>query len=49
MVARREGREAQTRAHQLQVELAAPVAAGRATTQRKGQLDEELAEIDAQL
>ncbi len=47
--ARREASEAQTRAHQLQVELLRLAQASEAATQRRGQLDDELAEIDAQL
>ncbi len=47
--ARREAAEAQTRAHQLQVELLRLSQQAEQTTARKGQLDSELAEIDAQL
>ena len=47
--ARREAGETQTRAHQLQVELLRLSQLAEATGARRGQLDEELAEIDAQL
>ncbi len=47
--ARRESAETQTRAHQLHVELLRLNQQAEATSQRKGQLDEELAEVDAQL
>ncbi len=46
---RREAAEAQTRAHQLQVELLRLAQQAEATQARSGQLDDELAEIDAQL
>ncbi len=46
--ARREASEAQTRAHQLQVELLRLSQQAEATDARRGQLEEELAEIDAQ-
>ena len=46
---RREAAEAQTRAHQLQVELMRLAQLVEATAARSSQLDEELAEIDAQL
>ncbi|MBQ0960613.1 chromosome segregation protein SMC [Ideonella sp. 4Y11] len=47
--ARREATEAQTRAHQLQVELLRLSQQAEASSARRGQLDEELAEVDAQL
>ncbi|HEX6706522.1 MAG TPA: chromosome segregation protein SMC [Albitalea sp.] len=47
--ARREAAEAQTRAHQLQVELLRLSQQAEQTTARRAQLDEELAEIDSQL
>lgn len=47
--ARREAAEAQTRAHQLQVELLRLTQQAEQTSARRGQLDEELAEIDGQL
>ena len=47
--ARREAAEAQTRAHQLQVELLRLSQQAEQTTARRGQLDAELAEIDAHL
>jgi chromosome segregation protein len=47
--ARREAAEAQTRAHQLQVELLRLTQQAEQTGARRAQLDEELAEIDAQL
>ncbi len=47
--ARREAAEAQTRTHQLQVELLQLSQQAEATSARRGQLDEELAEIDGQL
>jgi chromosome segregation protein len=47
--ARREASEAQTRAHQLQVELLRLTQQAEAASQRRGQLDDELAEVDAQL
>ncbi|MFT3821792.1 MAG: chromosome segregation protein SMC [Rubrivivax sp.] len=46
--ARREASEAQTRAHQLQVELLRLSQQAEATDARRGQLEEELAEIDSQ-
>ncbi|MDP3822378.1 MAG: chromosome segregation protein SMC [Burkholderiales bacterium] len=46
---RREAGEAQTRAHQLQVELLRLSQLTEASSLRRGQLDEELAEVDAQL
>jgi chromosome segregation protein len=49
VVARREAAEAQTRAHQLQVELLRLSQQAEATSTRRGQLDSELAEIDGQL
>ena len=49
VVARREAGEAQTRAHQLQVELLRLSQLAEATSTRRAQLDDELAEIDAQL
>ena len=47
--ARREAGEAQTRAHQLQVELLRLSQLAEATSARRGQLDDELGEIDSQL
>jgi chromosome segregation protein len=47
--ARREASDAQTRAHQLQVELLRLSQQAEAASQRRDQLDEELAELDAQL
>ncbi len=47
--ARRETTEAQTRAHQLQVELLRLAQQAEASQARSSQLDAELAEIDAQL
>jgi chromosome segregation protein len=47
--ARRETTEAQTRAHQLQVELLRLAQQAEASQARSSQLDMELAEIDAQL
>lgn len=47
--ARREAAEAQTRAHQLQVELLRLTQQAEQTGARRAQLDEEIAEIDAQL
>ena len=47
--ARRDAGEAQTRAHQLQVELLRLSQQAEAAQARSGQLDEELAEVDAQL
>jgi chromosome segregation protein len=49
LTARREASEAQTRAHQLQVELLRLTQQAEATDARRAQLEEELAEIDAQL
>jgi len=49
VVARREAGEAQTRAHQLQVELMRLSQLAEATGARRSQLDDELGEIDAQL
>jgi chromosome segregation protein len=49
VAARREAAEAQTRAHQLQVELMRLAQQAEATQARSGQLDDELAEIDGQL
>ena len=46
---RREAAETQTRAHQLQVELMRLVQLFEASASRSGQLDEALADIDAQL
>ena len=46
---RREAGEAQTRAHQLQVELMRLAQLAEATQARSSQLDEELAEIDFQI
>jgi chromosome segregation protein len=46
--ARREASEAQTRAHQLQVELLRLTQQAEATDVRRAQLEEELADIDAQ-
>jgi chromosome segregation protein len=46
---RREAAEAQTRAHQIQVELLRLSQQAEATSSRRAQLEEELAEIDAQL
>jgi len=46
---RRDAAEAQTRAHQLQVELLRLSQLAEASSLRRGQLDEELAEVDAQL
>ena len=46
---RREAGEAQTRAHQLQVELLRLSQLAEASSLRRGQLDEELAEVDTQL
>ena len=45
---RRESADAQTRAHQLQVEFLRLSQLARQTSARRGQLDGELAEIDAQ-
>ncbi len=49
VTARRDAGESQTRAHQLQVELMRLSQLAEASTARRGQLDEELAEVDAQL
>jgi chromosome segregation protein len=49
VLARRDAGETQTRAHQLQVELMRLSQLAEQTSTRRGQLDEELAEIDAQL
>ena len=49
LAARRDATEAQTRAHQLQVELLRLSQQAEQTSTRRGQLDDELAEIDAQL
>lgn len=49
VVARREAGEAQTRAHQIQVELLRLTQLAEQTSARAGQLDEELGEIDGQL
>ncbi len=49
VVARREAGEAQTRAHQLQVELLRLSQLAEATSARRSQLDDELGEIDGQL
>ena len=49
VVVRREAGEAQTRAHQLQVELLRLAQQAEATQARSSQLDEELAEVDGQL
>ena len=46
---RRDAAEAQTRAHQLQVELLRMSQLAEQTSTRRAQLDEELAELDAQL
>jgi len=47
--ARREASDAQTRAHQLQVELLRLTQQAEATDTRRAQLEDELAEIDAQM
>ena len=47
--ARREAGEAQTRAHQLQVELLRLSQLAEASNSRRARLDDELAEVDAQL
>ena len=47
-IARRESAEAQSRAHQLQVELLRLTQQAEQTQSRSAQLDDELAEIDAQ-
>jgi len=49
VIARRDAGESQTRVHQLQVELMRLSQLAEASTARRGQLDEELAEVDAQL
>jgi chromosome segregation protein len=49
VAARREAGETQTRAHQLQVELLRLSQLAEQTSARRGQLDEELAEVDGQL
>ena len=49
VAARREAAEAQTRAHQLQVDLLRLQQQADATQARSGQLDAELAEVDGQL
>ena len=49
VVARRDAGESQTRAHQLQVELMRLSQLAEASSTRRGQLDDELTEIDAQL
>ncbi|HSI60881.1 MAG TPA: chromosome segregation protein SMC [Ideonella sp.] len=49
VLARREAGEAQTRAHQLQVQLLQLSQQAEATSTRRGQLEDELAEIDGQL
>ena len=46
---RREAADAQTRAHQLHVELLRLTQQAEAATQARGRLDDELAEVDAQL
>ena len=46
---RRDAAETQTRAHQLQVELLRLSQLAEASSLRRGQLDEELAEVDARL
>jgi chromosome segregation protein len=46
---RREAAEAQTRAHQLHVELLRLTQQAEAAAERLGRLDDELAEVDAQL
>ncbi len=48
VVARREATEAQSRAHQLQVELLRLSQQAEQTSSRRGQLDDELAEINGQ-
>jgi chromosome segregation protein len=47
--ARRDAADAQTRAHQLQVELLRLSQQAEQTSTRRGQLDSELSEVDAQL
>ena len=49
IVARRDAGEAQTRAHQLQVEWLRLSQLAEQTSTRRAQLDDELAEVDAQL
>ena len=49
VAARREAAEAQTRAHQLQVELLRLTQLAEQTSTRRGQLEAELAEVNAQL
>ncbi len=49
VAARREAGEVQTRAHQLNLELLRLTQQAEQTSARRGQLDDELAEIDAQL
>ena len=49
VVVRREAAEAQTRAHQLQVETLRLAQQAEAAQARSGQLDDELAELDGQL
>ncbi len=48
VVARRDATEAQTRAHQLQVELLRLSQQAEQTSSRRGQLDDELSEINGQ-
>jgi chromosome segregation protein len=49
VAARREATEAQTRAHQLHVELLRLSSQAEATSTRRAQLEDELQEVDAQL
>ena len=49
LAVRREAAEAQARAHQLQLEHQKLAQQAEAASSRRGQLDEELAEVDAQL
>ena len=49
VVARREAAEGQTRAHQLQVEVLRLAQLAEQTSARRGQIEDELAEIDAGL
>ncbi|QTN25521.1 chromosome segregation protein SMC [Rhizobacter sp. AJA081-3] len=49
LAVRRDATEAQTRAHQLQVELLRLSQLAEQTSSRRAQLDEELAELDGQL
>ena len=49
LTVRRDATEAQTRAHQLQVELLRLSQLAEQTSSRRAQLDEELAELDGQL